>query len=67
MSPLCIPADATVSFAFVDFLSEQEAKNAFESLSGSTHLYGRRLVIEWAKVVADPMLDCARHAAATGG
>lgn len=36
-------------FAFVDLLSEQEAKNAFSALSGSTHLYGRRLVIEWAK------------------
>jgi len=35
-------------FAFVDFLTKQEAKNAFESLS-STHLYGRHLVIEWAQ------------------
>jgi hypothetical protein len=38
------------SFAFVDFLTKQEAKNAFEALAGSTHLYGRRLVLEWAKV-----------------
>lgn len=35
-------------FAFVDFVSKKEAKNAFEALSISTHLYGRRLVIEWA-------------------
>ena len=35
-------------FAFVDFVSKKEAKNAFEALSVSTHLYGRRLVIEWA-------------------
>jgi multiple RNA-binding domain-containing protein 1 len=35
-------------FCFVDFLTEQEAKHAFESLS-STHFYGRHLVIEWAK------------------
>lgn len=35
-------------FAFVDFLTKQEAKNAFESL-GSTHLYGRHIVIEWAE------------------
>lgn len=34
-------------FGFVDFLSVQEAKNAFISLS-STHLYGRHLVLEWA-------------------
>ena len=35
-------------FAFVDFLTKQEAKNAFEALS-STHLYGRHVVIEWAE------------------
>lgn len=34
-------------FGFVDFLTKQEAKNAFETL-GSTHLYGRHLVLEWA-------------------
>lgn len=36
-------------FAFVDFLTKKEAKSAFEALSLSTHLYGRRLVIEWAQ------------------
>ena len=34
-------------FGFVDFLTKQEAQNAFESL-GATHLYGRHLVLEWA-------------------
>lgn len=36
-------------FAFVEFLTKQDAKRAFESLSHSTHLYGRRLVLEWAE------------------
>eukprot|EP01138_Halocafeteria_seosinensis_P002857 gb/GECG01002918.1/.p1 GENE.gb/GECG01002918.1/~~gb/GECG01002918.1/.p1 ORF type:complete len:897 (+),score=177.71 gb/GECG01002918.1/:1-2691(+) len=35
-------------FGFVEFVSHQEAVNALESLA-STHLYGRHLVIEWAK------------------
>ena len=35
-------------FAFVEFLSKEEAKKAFESLCHSTHVYGRRLVLEWA-------------------
>lgn len=30
-------------FAFVDFLSKQEARSAADAVSG-THLYGRRLV-----------------------
>ncbi|CAH3029352.1 unnamed protein product, partial [Porites evermanni] len=36
-------------FAFVEFLTKQDAKRAFESLCSSTHLYGRRLVLEWAE------------------
>ncbi|XP_032220437.2 probable RNA-binding protein 19 isoform X2 [Nematostella vectensis] len=36
-------------FAFVDFLTKQDAKRAFEALCTSTHLYGRRLVLEWAE------------------
>jgi len=36
-------------FAFIEFLTKKEAKSAFEALSLSTHLYGRRLVIEWAQ------------------
>lgn len=35
-------------FAFVDFSTAQEAANAMTALK-STHLYGRHLVIEWAK------------------
>lgn len=35
-------------FAFVEFVSKNEAKAAFEALT-STHLYGRHLVIEYAE------------------
>ncbi|KAK5671909.1 Multiple RNA-binding domain-containing protein 1 [Batrachochytrium dendrobatidis] len=35
-------------FAFVDFLTKQEAKTAYDTL-GATHLYGRHLVLEWAQ------------------
>ncbi|XP_060520539.1 probable RNA-binding protein 19 [Cylas formicarius] len=35
-------------FAFVDYAANSDAKAAFEALGGSTHLYGRRLVLEWA-------------------
>ncbi|XP_077164445.1 putative RNA-binding protein 19 isoform X2 [Paroedura picta] len=35
-------------FGFVDFLTKQDAKRAFTALCHSTHLYGRRLVLEWA-------------------
>lgn len=35
-------------FAFVDYLTKAETKNAYENLF-STHLYGRHLVIEWAE------------------
>ena len=35
-------------FAFVDFATKQEAKAAVEAVAG-THLYGRRLVVEWAE------------------
>ena len=34
-------------FGFVEFLTSEEAKIAFASLS-ATHLYGRKLVVEWA-------------------
>ncbi|XP_062999963.1 probable RNA-binding protein 19 [Elgaria multicarinata webbii] len=36
-------------FGFVDFLTKQDAKRAFSALCHSTHLYGRRLVLEWAE------------------
>ncbi|XP_041344722.1 probable RNA-binding protein 19 [Pyrgilauda ruficollis] len=35
-------------FGFVDFVTKQDAKKAFQALCHSTHLYGRRLVLEWA-------------------
>ncbi|XP_061529313.1 probable RNA-binding protein 19 [Phycodurus eques] len=35
-------------FGFIDFITKQDAKKAFAALSHSTHLYGRRLVLEWA-------------------
>jgi multiple RNA-binding domain-containing protein 1 len=35
-------------FAFVEFVSSEEAKNAFKSLL-NTHFYGRKLVLEWAQ------------------
>ena len=35
-------------FGFVEFVSSEEAKNAFKHLQHN-HLYGRKLVIEWAK------------------
>lgn len=40
--------DSHRGFAFVDFCSLAEARRAFDSLVHSTHLYGRRLVLEWA-------------------
>ena len=36
-------------FAFIDFSNVSDAKTAFKSLVHSTHLYGRRLVLEWAQ------------------
>eukprot|EP00949_MAST-11_sp_MAST-11-sp1_P002560 g2560.t1 len=35
-------------FAFVDFLTKQEAQSAFTALKHS-HLYGRHMVLEWAE------------------
>ncbi|XP_040272573.1 probable RNA-binding protein 19 [Bufo bufo] len=35
-------------FGFVDFVTKKDAKRAFDALCHSTHLYGRRLVLEWA-------------------
>ncbi|KAI8999531.1 hypothetical protein BC832DRAFT_564521 [Gaertneriomyces semiglobifer] len=42
------PDNTHRGFCFIDFLTKQEAKSAFESLA-STHLYGRHLVLEWAE------------------
>ena len=48
-------------FAFIDFTTHQEAVNAMTALS-SAHLYGRHLVIEWAKDESDD-LDVLRKRA----
>lgn len=40
-------------FAFVEFATKSDAKRAFDSLCQSTHLYGRRLVLEWAQEEED--------------
>lgn len=39
---------ASRGFAFVEFVSKQEAANAYTAVQ-NTHLYGRHLVIEYAK------------------
>lgn len=36
-------------FGFVEFATKEDAKSAFDALRHSTHLYGRRLVLEWAE------------------
>ncbi|CAK9299844.1 unnamed protein product [Gordionus sp. m RMFG-2023] len=36
-------------FAFVKFANSVEASRALEALQPSSHLYGRRLVLEWAR------------------
>ena len=51
LSPLRLPKKFDGShrgFAFIEFVTQQEAKNATEGLTG-THLYGRRLVVEVAQ------------------
>ncbi|KAH0813088.1 hypothetical protein GEV33_009705 [Tenebrio molitor] len=45
---MALDAGSHRGFAFVDFATASDAKKAFEALSQSTHLYGRRLVLEWA-------------------
>ncbi|CAM6031669.1 unnamed protein product, partial [Sphagnum compactum] len=41
-------ADSHRGFGFCEYFTKEEAKRAFDTLSESTHLYGRRLVLEWA-------------------
>ncbi|XP_072744526.1 probable RNA-binding protein 19 [Anoplolepis gracilipes] len=36
-------------FAFIEYYTKTDAKKAFKALCQSTHLYGRRLVLEWAQ------------------
>jgi RNA recognition motif-containing protein len=42
-------------FAFLEFTTKQEAQNALEGVGG-THLYGRRLVVEYAQVILHGLL-----------
>lgn len=58
-------SDATCAcrgFAFVEFFTKQEAKSAAAAVAG-VHLYGRRLVVEFAQ--ADEGLDELRAKAAS--
>ncbi|TRY69821.1 hypothetical protein DNTS_000594 [Danionella cerebrum] len=51
-------------FGFIDFLTKQDAKKAFRALCHSTHLYGRKLVLEWAdaeETVDDLRRKTAEH------
>jgi len=50
-------------FAFVDFVTEDDAKRAFKTLCASTHLYGRRLVLEWADSKKDSVDSLRRKTA----
>jgi multiple RNA-binding domain-containing protein 1 len=40
----------------VEFVSVEEANNAFNSLQ-NTHLYGRKLVLEWAEEGGNKKLE----------
>uniref|UniRef100_A0A182PVF8 RRM domain-containing protein n=1 Tax=Anopheles epiroticus TaxID=199890 RepID=A0A182PVF8_9DIPT len=45
--------DTHRGFCFVEYVEESDAKRAFDTLGRSTHLYGRRLVLEWAAPDSD--------------
>ncbi|KAI9259083.1 hypothetical protein BY458DRAFT_541272 [Sporodiniella umbellata] len=52
-------------FAFLDFLTKQEAKNVYDNM-GNIHLYGRHLVLEWAQEtdsIAEASADSSRKRA----
>lgn len=55
--------DCHRGFGFVDFLTKSDARKAFEALSQSTHLYGRRIVLEWASI-GDEDVDALRKRSA---
>ncbi|XP_018800163.1 PREDICTED: probable RNA-binding protein 19 [Bactrocera latifrons] len=56
-------ADSHRGFGFVDFITKSDAKKAFEALSQSTHLYGRRLVLEWASPNDDDVEEIRKRTA----
>ena len=62
---LCFERAATIcrGFAFLEFVTKQEAKVAMDSVAGA-HLYGRRLVIEWAQQGEDGLDDIRAKTAA---
>lgn len=47
-------------FGFVDFASKNDARKAFEALRHSTHVYGRRLVLEWATLETESDVNLLR-------
>ncbi|XP_077995356.1 putative RNA-binding protein 19 [Glandiceps talaboti] len=51
-------------FGFVDFITKPDAKRAFNALCHSTHLYGRRLVLEWADTDDDSIEALRKKTAA---
>jgi len=51
-------------FAFLDFITRNEAENAYSALR-HTHLLGRHLVLEWAED-AEQDLDVLRKKAGVG-
>ncbi|XP_054730684.1 probable RNA-binding protein 19 [Anastrepha obliqua] len=57
-------ADSHRGFGFVDFITKSDAKKAFDALSQSTHLYGRRLVLEWASVNGEDVEEIRKRTAA---
>ena len=63
-SPPAPPLCCTSGFAFVDFATKQEARNAMDAVGGA-HLYGRRLVMEWAE--EEGGLDELRAKTGAGG
>lgn len=52
-------------FGFVDFITKSDAKKAFDALCQSTHLYGRRLVLEWAATTEDNVGELRKRTAQT--
>ncbi|XP_055845812.1 probable RNA-binding protein 19 [Episyrphus balteatus] len=52
-------------FGFVDFITKSDAKKAFDALSQSTHLYGRRLVLEWASTTEENVGELRKRTAQT--
>ncbi|MES1902289.1 MAG: putative RNA-binding protein 19, partial [Paramarteilia canceri] len=50
-------------FGFVNFKTAMDAKKAKNALSLSTHLFGRRLIIEWADESGSDSIEVARKKA----